>query len=412
MFLIKTSEQELTRAQMERARKALLGLLAGRGYPAQFILNNSDEILAIAAAEFVRAVKKGVVVEDPVGFTVHCAYRRAQNFVKAEGIRPQQVSTDTVAELADESAPTPEQMAEESERVRKIRQAIAKLSAEERQLIALTYFEGMSVREAARQLDWTESKGQRRHESALANLRRRLPVKSSDELEIAIGLAAWLSLSGSAAGLHLPPGFEAVVEKAESGATGLWNRLHQLSARASMGGGTEAAGVAGSSGAGRALGACATVLVACVAGAGAVIVPTIGPGGGNSSPAHHHSPPSASAQRTTTAPASARTSPSTAAASAPTPSQHRSKTKAEATESRRARARAAKAKRQGAEVDQVESQTSGIARAAEESTPTGHEAAVASSESASSETVTVNPSGGGASSAETTQAKEQFSPFQ
>ena len=89
---------------MEAARKAFRGKLLRLRYSPQFIVNNADELLAIAHSEYARAVQKGVEVEDPVAWTIHCAWRRTQNLLQAESIRPRSVSSERVAELVDDEA--------------------------------------------------------------------------------------------------------------------------------------------------------------------------------------------------------------------------------------------------------------------------------------------------------------------
>ncbi len=61
------------------------------------------------------------------------------------------------------------------------------LSADQRKLLELAYFEEMGVREAARFLDWHSSKAQRCHESARRRIQELLGVESLDELEIPSG---------------------------------------------------------------------------------------------------------------------------------------------------------------------------------------------------------------------------------
>ena len=184
---------QLTKKEMERARRAFIGLLQRRGYSWRFIEENGEELLAIAHTEFARALDKGVDVEEPVAWTVNCAWRRTQNLHTAEGRRPPSVSTENLLELVDEGAPDPEEIVEEAERARKIREAVAELNEAQRQVIALTYFEGMSVREAARRLGWHASKAQYAHKTAIKSLFEHLGVTSSDQLTVEIGLAAFLT---------------------------------------------------------------------------------------------------------------------------------------------------------------------------------------------------------------------------
>src|SRR5215213_9912462 len=130
---------------MERARKGFRGLLWRKQFPADFILGDSDDLLALAHTEMVRAIARGVVIEDPVGWTITCAYRRTGHLLEAQSVRPSEVSIEKLVDVADVTAPSPEEQAEDEDRWRKIREAVAKLDEDQRRLIALTYFGGMSV---------------------------------------------------------------------------------------------------------------------------------------------------------------------------------------------------------------------------------------------------------------------------
>jgi RNA polymerase sigma factor (sigma-70 family) len=403
-----TTQKELTPEQMRLVRKGFRRLLARGRYRPEFIVNNCDEILGMAYVEYVRAVEKGIEIEDPVAWTIYCAHMRTKTFLEAKSVRPQEVSSEKVLELSDETTPSPALLAEEADRQRKIREAVAKLDADQRKLLALTYFGELSVREAGRQLKWGTSRAQRCHQAAIRTLRRSLPVRSSDELEIIVGLTAWLSFQ-SGASFHFPAGLEAVLDKTGHQVDSAWGRIQDLARRISMTGGGEAAGVAASSGAGRGWGTTCAAAVGIVCslgvGAGAVVV---GVDGGTSHPA----PPTTAARHqvaqvrhssspTSNVEARSEASPlGTASASSPSAAERRVQRKA---------ARATTDKR---EAEQVKAQTSGIARAASESSATESEASAASSEPAASETVTVTPSSGSpASPEEKAQAKQQFGAF-
>lgn len=271
---------ELTKEQMESARRAFIGLLHRRAYSPQFILDNGEELLALAHTEYVRALDKGVEIEEPVAWTVNCAWRRTQNLLTAESRRPPAVSSEELLELADDKEPGPEEILEEAERARKIREAVARLNEAQRQVVALTYFEGMSVREAARRLGWHPSKAQYAHKTAIKSLFENLGVSSSDALEIEIGLAAFLTFGAHAGAVSMPAGVEAVLDRAAHGATGVWGRLQDAARRLGPGGG-DAAGAITSSGAGRAAGACAAGVAALCLGAASGVIGGTGLGGGS-----------------------------------------------------------------------------------------------------------------------------------
>jgi RNA polymerase sigma factor (sigma-70 family) len=255
---------------MERARRGFNGVLRKLRFSGEFISNNADELLAIAHTEYVRALDKGVEIDDPIAWTIHCAWRRTQNLLTTLNSRPRMVSSEKLAELIDEAQPTPEQIAEDTDRHRKVQHALAELSKDEQALIYLVYFEDLSGREAGRRLGWSPSKALRCHRAALKNLKQSLGVDRLDELELPIGLAVWLALSSSHGVLDLPGGSEALAEKAVHAAGRTWARIQDLGRKIHLGGGSDAAGAVATSGGGRSVGACIAVAAACVAGAGAV----------------------------------------------------------------------------------------------------------------------------------------------
>lgn len=397
-------QKELTRAEMEMARRGFRGKLMRLRFSPQFIVNHSDDLLAIAHTEYVRALGKGVDVEDPVAWTIHCAWRRTQNLLQAESQRPRMISSEKLPELIDSGAAAPEELAIEEDRARRVREAVAKLSEEQRKVIALTFFEGLSVRQAAGHLDWSAGKVQHHRDSALRQLRRFMPVRTSDELAVEVGMIAWLSLAGSASGFQLPGGFESVLERPSHGASGMWAKAQELARRFTLGGGSDAASAAATSGAGRAAGVCATgVAIVCLAGASTGLV---GPGIGGTGASGDHSA-STAAKRTNTSTISAPsqttiepTSTTPVATSAPTSAAHTRELGSATPASEKASARRK-------EQRQVEAQTSGMARAAAES-PASSTPSASSSGASSAEPVTVVSTGSAGSGSSGTSAASEF----
>jgi RNA polymerase sigma factor (sigma-70 family) len=423
VFYKQNKPDELTTAQMEAARKAFRGKLLRLRYSPQFILNNADELLAIAHSEYARAVKNGVEVEDPVAWTIHCAWRRTQNLLQAESIRPRTVSSEKVAEVVDDGGVLPEEQALEEDRARKVREAVGRLAPDQQKVIALTFFEDMSVREAARHLGCSASSVQHRRETALRTLRRFLPVRSGDELAVDVGMACWLALAAEHSSFHLPAGFEAVIDRAGQGASGAWARLHDLARRFGAGGGEDATAAVASSGAGRAAGVCVTGLaVVCLAGAGSGLV---GPGIGGIGSNGHLAPPQPKRHpsRKTTTPANRRptmqavpaptarnpagSEPTSATAPAPTTSRSPAVAQARRVEQTKAPA-ATKASAHHEEVAQVEAETSGIARAGAESPTTSAPVASASEESSSAPPTVVHTGKASPSPSSKAAAAEEF----
>ena len=287
--------------ELEAARLGFRQMLRRKRFSAHFIESHCDELLARAQFEYSRAVRRGDEIRSPAGWIIHCAWRRTQNQLESESHEPQLISTEKAPDVIDRGAPSPEQAAIEADRARAIEAAIAKLSADQRTLIELAYFEGLSVREAGRVLRWHSSKAQRTHESALRKLREALGVTDLDELAVEIGLAAWVSLSATKQVLPALPGLDAVTDVGARGAHGTWAKAHELARRVLLGGEPSSAMAAGAGA--RAAGVCgAAAAAACLAGGvvgpGVSGVATIGGGQPDAPPAKVRvaEPPAAEAQ--------------------------------------------------------------------------------------------------------------------
>ncbi len=260
--------EKLTRAQFDAARLGFLQLLRRKRMSPQFIERHGEDLFAQACFEYSRQLAEGKAIGNPVAWIITCGWHRTVGLLEARDWRPRVVSTERVGELGDE-AEAPEGAFLAAERHRKVREAVEHLPAYQRRLLALSYFEGESVREAARRLDWTPSKGQRAHEAARRRLHKLLGVQSSDELAIEVGLAAFLSLSGGERAMHLRliGGVEGVIDslahhtaQAAARALDLLRRPFHHGAAAAPGGRVEAAGELGRAVAGEGHGPIAAAL--------------------------------------------------------------------------------------------------------------------------------------------------------
>jgi RNA polymerase sigma factor (sigma-70 family) len=284
------ANSELKQSELEEARRGFIQFLRRKRFSPQFIASHGDDLFATAALEYSRKVAEGEEIDSPAGWLITCAWRRTKSLLEAEGRSPQIVSTDKAEAIEDELGRTPEDVTLDEDRLRKVQEAVDQLSVEEQRLLELAYFEGMAVREAARELHWHPSKAQRCHEAAREHLHQLLGVDSLDELEIIIGLAAYISLAEKASAPHLPAGAEAVADAIGRGVGHGWARAQDLARRLPFGGGAEPSATAAiGSSAGRAAGVCATAAIACLAsgvvGPGVGGVNLIGGGGGASAPA-------------------------------------------------------------------------------------------------------------------------------
>ncbi len=257
--------EELRRDELEAAERGFEQLLRRKHFSPAFLDRHAADLLAKARLEYSQYVAGGGEVRNPVGWIIHCAWRRTQNLLEQEGRAPRVISIDNGTTFANESA-TPEEEILTSDRYRQLQTALEQLPPEERQVIALAYFEGMSVREAGRTLKWDKCKTDRRHHAALKRLHTLLGVEDAEALQLEIGIAAWASLAaGHRAGLSLPSGSEATVETASRGLGKLIGRAQDLAHRLLAGGATEPGTAAALSGAGRAAGVCGAAAAACLA---------------------------------------------------------------------------------------------------------------------------------------------------
>jgi RNA polymerase sigma factor (sigma-70 family) len=282
-----SEDTELTGAQMERARSVFIGWLWQGNLSADFIHNHADDLLGEAHGELVKAVNRGEEIEDPVGWTVFCAWRRLNRRLE-RGPEVHEFASEKLPELADPDAKTPEGEVEDRDRLRKIQEAVRQLRRDQQQIIALTYFEGETLRDAAETLGWGYGTAHRRYKAAVEKLEkhfRAMGIESSDDLWVEIGVVATLAATGSRPSFHVHA-IEMAADKAEhlAGgawekashlATGAWARGQDLARRLSLGGNGDAAGALASNGASH-TGVCATEMLACVFVASAIVAPAAG----------------------------------------------------------------------------------------------------------------------------------------
>jgi RNA polymerase sigma factor (sigma-70 family) len=225
--------RDLTPSQYRAAELGFYGLLRRKGM-GQFLDNHGEDLLQQACFEYTRMIRAGKEVRKPVAWIVLCAWSRTKRILEQPNWRPRMVSTESVGEFSGDGSSGPEEDFLDEDRYRKVREAVEQLPEYQRELLSLSYFEGESVREAARKLDWTPSKAQRAHEAAQRALLKHLDVESSDALEIAAGLAAFLSFApdGCAPVPQLVGGFEAAVDSVARHVSHLGERGLDLVGRA------------------------------------------------------------------------------------------------------------------------------------------------------------------------------------
>jgi RNA polymerase sigma factor (sigma-70 family) len=252
----------VSEAQLNAAELGFRQLLRRKRFSRQFVDNHGADLMAKAEFEYSRHLARGGEVTNPTGWLINCAWRRTQNLLEEQGRTPRMVGVDVAGPLVDEATRTPEQQVLDADRARRVRDAIGALSVEERQVIELCYFEGMSVREVGRALKWNKSKADRRHRAALQRVREVLGVDDVDALAIDLGLAAYVSLAAEKGSSSV--GHGALADSA--GRLGeLATRAHEVARRFLVSGGGEPSTAAVAGSAGRAAGACGAAALACFA---------------------------------------------------------------------------------------------------------------------------------------------------
>lgn len=186
---------EMGKDEFDSARLGFRQLLRRKRFSPHFIKRHADDLFATATLELSRKLAEGDEIDNPAGWLIACAWRRTKSQLEAEARSPQSVSTEAIGPLVDGSRPTPEDLVLDEDRVRKVREAVEQLPVEQRRVLALSYFEENTVREVGRHLDWHPSKAQRAHESAKRRLHELLGVENSDDLELEVGLAGFLSVA-------------------------------------------------------------------------------------------------------------------------------------------------------------------------------------------------------------------------
>jgi len=291
--LSRNEVQDLTDAQYRAAERGYFGLLRRKRISRQFIERHGEDLFGQALFEYTRMIHAGKEIRKPVAWIVLCAWSRTIRELESSNWRPRMVSTDSVAELSADAIASPDEAFLTEDRYRKVRKAIEDLPEYQRELLNRSYFEGKSIREAARELGWTPSKAQRAHEAAQRGLRQLLGPK--DLLGIPAGLAAVLGhlreralellrrpfgKGGSAAGATPPGNPEALgdlgrraVTEVDHGPISLaaraGRRVSDLGRRMLSSGGVESTAAAADGGA-RFAEACKAIAAVCVIGTGAV----------------------------------------------------------------------------------------------------------------------------------------------
>jgi RNA polymerase sigma factor (sigma-70 family) len=186
---------ELDQRELDAARLGFRQLLRCKRMSPHFIESHGEDLFATATLEYSRKLAEGEEIESPAGWLITCAWQRTKSQLEADARRPRIVSAENSGPVVDEVRQGPEDALLDEDRSRKVRAAVQELPVNQRRLLALSYFEGLTVREAARHLHWHSSKAQRAHENAKRKLEELLGVSSADDLAVDIGVAAYVSVA-------------------------------------------------------------------------------------------------------------------------------------------------------------------------------------------------------------------------
>ncbi len=290
--------QPLDASQLRAIEVALSGKLRAHQLSEPFIERHAEELIQQALTEYARACEQGQEIDNPGGWIVNTAFRRAIDQLRREGREATPVAAEAALEIADGASAPPDEEAIRHIEAEQLHRAIRKLSVPQRQALSLYYFEERSTREGADALGWSEPTFRRRRDSALRALRERFGVikpvpQQGDRTAIEVGLAAWLSLAGAQGHTGITDQLVAVFDSARGSFAALGDRVRDSVARLLSSGGGESIVSVASGPIAKTAGVCGAAVAAAVCVTG-VVGPGVGGidllhgGSPKSPPAHEH----------------------------------------------------------------------------------------------------------------------------
>lgn len=392
-------EQPLQEEALREIERSLYGKLKAHRLSDAFIDRCGEDAIQKGVLEYLRARRAGEQIRNRDAFVVRAAFCRAIDELRREARQADGSAVEGLLNVGRNAAPASEELALEQLEAEELHAAIEGLSSEERQVLALHYFERLSAKRSAEVLYCSEATYRRRLKRALTALADRLGVSAPEpdsEFAFEVGLAAWASIGGARVAIAHGPveGFAAILDRGRDGMAWMLARLRDPMARAEASGATERVGALASGPAGKVLGGCAAAALACTLGG--VVGPGIGlhPSGDGPERPGRAAVTRGSQSRPDSAPETLATSRS--GESQPAPEHAPPEPQPEAHSQ-------TKGITERSEKRQVERQASGIARAAADSTAVPEAQATA----VEPETVTVTPTEEGSSSSES--AEKEFS---
>jgi RNA polymerase sigma factor (sigma-70 family) len=159
----------LTPTQLREAERGLKQVLAATFAP-RWITENLRDLLNEASAEYVEWLRDHRPPPNPAGWLVERGRWRALDLVNREN-RRSGPPIDSVIHLVEDPAPSPEDALLQRDRQRRIADALSHIPERDRNLLALVYYEGHSIRAAGRLLGWGKSTADSHHAEAMRRLR-------------------------------------------------------------------------------------------------------------------------------------------------------------------------------------------------------------------------------------------------
>lgn len=286
------ADRSLKPGALGEIERSLRGRLRAYDLSSAFIERSLEDALQKGLVEYLRALDRGEVIDNPSGFIVQAGFCRAIDELRREARQADGALVEALIESGDVAEPSTDEVAMDRLEAQELRDAVGRLSPEEQQVLSLRYFDGLTNEASAKVLYCSKRTYRRRLSAALKKLERHLGVPAPEpgsQLAIEIGVVTWVALRGAKVALAQGPLEQliGIVHSAQDAAAWAAGRARDLAARFGGGGGGEKLTALASSGPGRVVGTC---VAACVLAVGGAELAGVGQGGGERHPAqaHHH----------------------------------------------------------------------------------------------------------------------------
>lgn len=280
---VRQVDRSLKPGALEEIERSLRRKLKAHGLSDPFIERTLEDALQKGLVEYLRALDRDEVVENPAGFVVNAGFCRAIDELRREARHADGVVVDALIDSGGVPEPPTDEVAIDYLQAQELREAVGRLSPEEQQVLRLHYFEEKSAGASAKELFCSETSYRRRLEKTKRKLGELLGVPAPEpgsQLAIELGVVLWVSLRGAKVALAQGPieQLVGIVHVAQDAAAWAVARARDVAARFGGGGGGEKLAAVASSGPGRVVGTC---VAACVLAVGGAELAGVGQGGGD-----------------------------------------------------------------------------------------------------------------------------------